>query len=382
MAKRAKIEEIQYLRGFAFLAVVLQHAIGHYAYLPEAGLQDGVLLGILLIASKFAVPLFIFITGLVLFYNYRDPVSYGSFLRKRCKDIVLPYAVWTVVYGLLFGGDHGTAWAWIKQFVLDLFTGKASYHLWYVVMVIQLYIVFPWLQPLLLRIHKSLKSWQLTAWFIVLAAFYVWLTGQVSVIGSAAEKLQLPVLTPFFTEYADRNALYFYLYFLMGAAAGLNLESWKTKIMSWKACWLGLFTIVSGILLYQMAASFRTDAGIVIQFNNTLLVQPFMALFLSLSVVAMCIVSVVFERSAGPRMKRMLTVLGHYSYSAYLAHALLLNPATLAADWALPGWNATLKTLAAFAVCTLLSVGLAVLLGKFSLGRLLSGIPAPRKSAA
>src|SRR4051812_25941231 len=102
--KKQKLDEIEALRAFAFLAVVLQHAIGHYAYGPESRLSDGVLLGVLLLLAKFAVPVFIFITGLVLFYNYSDGVQFGRFVRKRFKDILLPYMPWVILYSIINNG--------------------------------------------------------------------------------------------------------------------------------------------------------------------------------------------------------------------------------------------------------------------------------------
>ncbi|NOU95332.1 acyltransferase family protein [Paenibacillus sp. LMG 31456] len=382
MAKQAKIEEIQYMRGFAFLAVVLQHAIGHYAYLPEASLQDGVMLAVLLIAAKFAVPLFIFITGLVLFYNYRGDIPYGAFVWKRCKDIVLPYVVWSIVYALVFRGAPVPFWTETKQIFLYIITGTASYHTWYVAMVIQLYFLFPLIQKALLRIRQVCKPWQLIVGFGLLTIAYVGLTDQVSVISNIAVKLHIPILSSLFSEYADRNALYFYLYFLMGAVVGLNFEGWKRRIMSWKAGWISLYVLISVVLLYKITASFQTNSGLIIQYNDTTLVQPFMAVFLILSVIAMSIATVVIQQSAADWTKRMLTFLGHYSYSAYLAHALMLNAATYTADFLFPGWNVSVRTLIAFIICTWLSVGLAVLLSRFRIGRLLSGVPAPRKSAA
>lgn len=382
MAKKAKIDEIQYLRGFAFLAVVLQHAIGHYAYAPGVGLADGVMLGIWLIAAKFAVPMFIFITGLVLFYNYPEGVSYGPFLLKRCKDIVLPYLLWSLLYAILFGEERSLGWAQVTQIVHDWLTGKASYHLWYVVMVIQLYICFPLIQKAVQWVYSRCKqaSPPLRTLFIVLCLGYIWLTGQIGTLSQAAEGLQLPLLTPLFTEYADRNALYFFIYFLLGAAAGLNFAEWKHKLWTWRYGWVGLYVIVSSVLLYRIAASFGEPVHI--QYNATLLLQPFMAVFLLISVLAMGVISIGFHHKARAGLKSLMSLVGKYSYGAYLAHALMLTFSTAAADALLPGWNVSLRTVAAFAVCSFLSLLVTALLGKFYVGRLLTGAPAPRKPGA
>lgn len=65
-----------------------------------ARIQDGVLMTLLLLCSKFAVPVFVFITGMVLFYNYDGALKYGTFLRKRFMDIIVPYIIWSLLYEL------------------------------------------------------------------------------------------------------------------------------------------------------------------------------------------------------------------------------------------------------------------------------------------
>ena len=51
----------------AFLAVVLQHSIAHYSVAPGMTANDGLMMGFLLMATKFAVPvLFYYRHGAVL----------------------------------------------------------------------------------------------------------------------------------------------------------------------------------------------------------------------------------------------------------------------------------------------------------------------------
>lgn len=382
MAKKAKIDEIQTLRGLAFLAVVLQHAIGHYAYVPEAGLADGTLLGVWLILAKFAVPMFIFITGLVLFYNYPEGVPYGPFLLKRFKDIVLPYLLWSLIYAFFFGGIQTINGSNVLQILHDWATGKASYHLWYVVMVIQLYVCFPFVQKVVQWVYRMLNynPGVLRFGFILLCVGYVWLTGQIGEISRWMEGLHVPLLTPLFTEYADRNAFYFFIYFLLGAAAGLNFQQWKQRLWNGRYGWMGLYAIVSSILMYRIMASFGEPVHI--QYNATLLLQPFMAVFLLVSVLAVGVIAIAFHQKAGSKPIAWMAFIGQYSYGAYLAHAFMLTFSTAAADWLLPDWNMTLRTAAAFALCSVLSLLLAMLLGRFRIGRLLTGAPAPRKANA
>jgi len=213
--------------------------------------------------------------------------------------------------------------------------------------------------------------------FLLLCAGYVLLTGIVGRVSEVAAALHVPVLTPLFTEYADRNALYFIVYFLLGAAAGLQVQEWKERLWRWRYACLGIYAVLACILLYRIVDSFGSPA--VIQFNATLLLQPFMALFLLASVLAMCIVSIGCQLHAGQRLRGLLAFVGRHSYGAYLAHALMLTFSTAAADVLLPGMNVSLRTLAAFALCAGLSLLTSAVLGRFHFGSLLTGAPAPRK---
>jgi peptidoglycan/LPS O-acetylase OafA/YrhL len=233
-----------------------------------------------------------------------------------------------------------------------------------------------------LCVRRVCKPWQLTAGFLLLAMGYVLLTAGLPAIAESARKLAIPVLTPLFSAYADRNALNFFIYFLMGAAVGPHVEDWKRRIMQWRAAWICLYTVCALGLLYQVAAGFLGEHGLHINFDRTLLLQPYMAVFLMLSVIVMSIAAVHFERSAGVAAKRLFTVLGHYSYGAYLAHALTLIAAIYITDRLFPGYNVSLRTIVAFVLCTLLSVLLTVAFSRVRLGRLLTGAPAPLKQDA
>lgn len=109
--------------------------------------------------------MFVFITGLVLFYNYDGDVHYGVFVRKRFKDIVLPYLPWAVWYAIVFQHLNLTNAGSLSKLALMLVTGKASYHLWYIVMIVQFYLLFPLLQRI---VRKSKPASVSIAWAVIL----------------------------------------------------------------------------------------------------------------------------------------------------------------------------------------------------------------------
>ncbi|CAG7652305.1 acyltransferase [Paenibacillus allorhizosphaerae] len=379
--RKSRIEEIEYLRAFAFLAVVLQHSIAHYAYLPETELADGVSLVIMLIASKFAVPLFIFITGLVLFYNYDGPFSYAGFLKKRFYDIVVPYLLWSVVYGLPLVVQKNGGLAAVIDMLRMFLTGKASYHLWYIVMILQFYLLFPLYRAAIGWLKQSICTPKRTGISLLAAAVvYIYLMKLVGPIYVAAEQLHIPIVTPMFTEYEDRNALFFFFYFVLGAVAGLTVPYWREWLKRYDLALHIAFYAMSAYLGYRCVASFETSPKFAIHYDDLSLLRPVMAVFLILSVLVLYRSSMrMAESESRSYARRLLTAVGQYSYGAYLAHALALTFATLAAGLVLPGVNVTIRTALAFALCASVSVLASFLLSKLPFGKAVTGSGGTRK---
>ncbi|PWV95889.1 surface polysaccharide O-acyltransferase-like enzyme [Paenibacillus cellulosilyticus] len=346
--RKPRISELDTLRGAAFLAVVLQHAIAHYFPLPATGLGDGVLLGVLLIASKFAVPLFVFMTGMSLFYSYDGEVPYLNFIRKRLKDIALPYLPWALLYAIEFQHVQLLDSSGWQKLGLMLFTGKASYHLWYVVMVFQLYLIFPPLQRLVKRVRP--RSFAATMGVLALLfGLYLILMEQGGAIYRTAVAWDVPVLGPYFAKYLDRNALMYFFYFAMGAVAAFYVEQWRAWLIRLRYAILTAFAGMAIYLLYVVVAHFQLTPQVVIRYHDLGLLNPRMAVFLTLSVLTIYIVAMQWEQGAPGWLRKIMAWLGAYSYVAYLAHAYVLKYMERVADslFGMDG-SASARTLAAF----------------------------------
>lgn len=353
--RKQKIVEVDYMRGFAFLAVVLQHAIGHYTFAPQINLADGVMLGFLLLSAKFAVPLFLYITGLVLFYNYEEKVSYGTFIRKRCRDILLPYVLWAVLYELIAGSGSFTSWEGGSQLFLAVFTGTASYHLWYVVMLAQWYLIFPPLQRLGNRVRR-MSGAGMAIELLLLGGLYMalmWLKGP---IYEAAEQAGIPLLSPWLSTYMDRNGLFFFFYFALGAAAGLHMARWRAWLVRYRFILIGTYAALLAYMLYRVVAHFPREPKLVIQYNDTFLLQPLMAVFLVISLLAMHALIICFAEKAHAAGQKWIALCGSYSYTAYLAHALVLTGVVGIIDMLWPTGSVTVRTLLGFLACAACSV--------------------------
>lgn len=92
------------------------------------------------------VPLFVIASSyLQLPLHY----SAGEFLRRRAARILIPFAVWTLVYAFLWGEPVTN----LKSLLLNF--NYAAGHLWFVYMLIGIYLIMPLLSPWAEKVSKK-----------------------------------------------------------------------------------------------------------------------------------------------------------------------------------------------------------------------------------
>ena len=92
------------------------------------------------------VPLFVIASSYLQF-----PLHYsaGEFLRRRAVRILIPFAVWTLVYAFLWGEPVTN----LKSLLLNF--NYAAGHLWFVYMLIGIYLIMPLLSPWAEKVSKK-----------------------------------------------------------------------------------------------------------------------------------------------------------------------------------------------------------------------------------
>jgi poly(3-hydroxybutyrate) depolymerase/peptidoglycan/LPS O-acetylase OafA/YrhL len=97
--------------------------------------------------------LFFLLTALVLTYNYghRPRVRWLPFWRRRYLLVVPAYVAWSLIYFLANGTPLNPLPAALHLFRHDLLTGGARYHLYFLLVTMQVYLVFPLVRRLLRR---------------------------------------------------------------------------------------------------------------------------------------------------------------------------------------------------------------------------------------
>lgn len=168
------LQGIQYIRAISAIEVIVWHAILYAAILPS--LQKD-LITILAALTSFAVPQFIFISGVVLYHKYSGGFHLSTFYKKRLSSVLPPYLVWSTfyyfylsvidpLYSALFQKATAGSNISLGGFVSELANGIG--HLWFVVLIIQFYLLYPFLVKLYNRFSR-----QKSAIYLLLLIFLV-----------------------------------------------------------------------------------------------------------------------------------------------------------------------------------------------------------------
>lgn len=157
-----RIASLDFARVAAMLAVVTIHVTSTYLDAASGYLLLGRNLAFYLNQiTRSSVPLFLLLSGLSLGLAQR-PMAAGAFYRRRLSKIGLPYLFWFAVYFLF---EHRGALGEVEPgaLVRSLLMGQAAPHLYFIVILIQLYLLYP-----LLR--RAVARWP---WATLLVAAFV-----------------------------------------------------------------------------------------------------------------------------------------------------------------------------------------------------------------
>ncbi len=136
--RKPRLDHVDAMRPVKQAGVVSTHSLLFFA--PGAAISVGGALMLLHVTRE----AFLFISACMLTYSYSDlhRIGYRYFYGRRFVSVAVPYICWTVIYFAvsLPGSDLG-AWSGLQHFGYLLGTGY--YQLYYLVVIMQFYVLFP-----------------------------------------------------------------------------------------------------------------------------------------------------------------------------------------------------------------------------------------------
>jgi len=272
------------------------------------------------------VPLFVVASSYLQF-----PLHYstGEFLRRRMLRVVVPFAVWTLVYALYWGhaGEN------LSSLLLNF--NYAAGHLWFVYMLVGLYLLMPMLSPWAERVGKrELQFYLLLCLLTTLLPFLrAWAGGNPPVIYGPTG-IPNPARYPLWGEasWNPYGLFYYFSGFVGYMLLGLYLRrfvgplSWRRTLAIALPAWLVGFAICYLGFLWAVEADAQGvypvegPMGMVVAWETTWIND-------TLSVALMTIGWVLVFRkitSQGSFFRRILLPVSRASYGMYLCHMIVL----------------------------------------------------------
>lgn len=232
---------IEYLRVIAVIAVVTIHTTGSTYY--EFGHIENYnwwFANILNTFSRFAVPMFIMISGCV---SLGKEIEIESFYIKKLYRLIYAFIFWSLFYAvfdcLRYGKPFGDFLSIIST---DLFiTGSTYYHLWYLPMFACLLLFVPFINSCVLGKKIEFKEF---SYLFIIIGFFMFLK-QVSIIVSGVFDLNMSWFKSF---------PWYVGYFVLGYF--IDLYSEKINISNAATIFIiGMIVSVSSLLNFYSAVS-------------------------------------------------------------------------------------------------------------------------------
>ena len=151
------------------------------------------------------VPLFIIASSYLQF-----PIHYSTseFFRRRASRILIPFALWTVVYAFVWGEPADNFINLLLNF------NYSAGHLWFVYMLLGIYLLMPILSPWAEKVQKKELQIYLAIWLFTtfIPLFRDWATGGQLTVIYGPSGLPRQALFPLWGE-ASWNAYGVFYYF-------------------------------------------------------------------------------------------------------------------------------------------------------------------------
>lgn len=297
--KQERLQELDILKGLAIIAVVAIHAISQpLAEFSQKSFDFKFMLFLDQLA-RYAVPAFVAASGYLLAQKYQNTkINLVEFFKKRVMRLIPAYLVAILAIYIFFLTTH-----WKHDMTDDplweiLLLGRMDYHLYFVPMIFQLYLLF----PLLLKLYQKFKIKMLIATFLVQVLFYQYLAK---------------------TIFTDQQQYVFFgtwaYYFVSGIAISYEkiLKTPKAKLISSVALFASFLWLFQNCL--QLLSTTRIDLNVATRSTK-----------IQTLTYATAFIFAFFTNSDNiqkllKKVGKIIAAFGKRSYVTYLCHTIVLR---------------------------------------------------------
>lgn len=294
------IGEIVWLRTIACISVVFGHTLlsASNVFYGDADPFGKNIIYLLLLASYFGTPAFIFMSEFLIAKNYSNHIPSG-FVKKRAKFLLLPYLFMSIVYGFV-NAESFTFNAIFTKTLRSIFLAEST--VYFIIIIFQFYILHKLL-------YKKLNKWNPKT--VLLTTFMI----------------NVLYLSFFHFTSTPENEVASYIwrrghwllfiawlfYFSLGYYASKYFETLKTKLNSSMIFWK--------LLTLSMALFF------IIVFNKYFnIISTVSSKRIDMILYTACIILLIFSLANFiKKTPNFMIIFSNYSFSIYLIHKIFLS---------------------------------------------------------
>ncbi len=221
MVKRQRIEELYFIRAISAFGIFMIHATGGFALYSQFN-SNAMHISILLNQFfRFGTPVFMIVSGFVLFYNYRNLNEFNAkkFYIKKLKFLLLPYIVWSILYFLYINYYFNTqiTIASIITLIKKIPFGDTYAHLYFIFLIFQFYLLFPIIIKVLGKYMKRSPLKVFICLFLI--------QGSVLLYAYYFKAYGISKALDFFNKYYWKSVFGWFYYFILGGIIAFHYEN-------------------------------------------------------------------------------------------------------------------------------------------------------------
>ena len=243
---------------------------------------------------------FIFLSGLKLFLGGRN-ISLKKYYFSRIKRVYFPYIIFTVVY-YLYEVNRGYFTFNLKELSVFLLNGNVECHLYFVVIIMQFYLLFPLWRYLINSKHSA----------VILLS---------SAILNILFVYKLPVILETAGikgfSYNDRVFTSYLFFWLLGCFCGKNYEKFKNALSNGLSIYLLLFLTA---FVVDTFLSFKAFTG-----QRFYAVGEAVHLLYCFGAILFLYSAVLIFKDCGAANNKFMKAVDTASFEIYLVHILFVH---------------------------------------------------------
>lgn len=300
------VHAIDLIRALTILGVISVHSV-FFVNSPNSETAGGVIT--LLHYTREA---FLFITGFVLVYSFRGKGrKVVPFWKKRFTLVGIPYLIWSAVYVRL-GQPFPTVTSYLDHLGHALLTGTAWFHLYYLMVTMQIYLIF----PLLAWFLRKTVRWHLFIWGLSFLA-------EVGLLYVYQYHIPTHGLLGRLAAHRDALSITYEFYLLSGSLLAFHFSELKEWLWKQRFAVYRFFALTGAMAVAWYAIK-------VIHFHDSVIVasavlQPVMIPYCLAIVLSLFLLGMGWERTRSNRTRdRLIEAVSDHSFGIYLIHPIFL----------------------------------------------------------